>query len=82
MGGELITKILSPGSARKAKRETKRAKQLQREQQADIRRQQDVEDKRRASRARLLETRKGGLGVTLFMSELGVQRATTLGGTT
>ena len=82
MGGELITKILSPGSARKAKRETKRAKELQRAQGADIRRQQAQEDKRRASRAKLLETRKGGLGVTLFMSELGVQRATTLGGTT
>lgn len=85
MGGPL-SKIIDPliGSPqKKARRESKKAAILQAETEADIRKEREKEGKKRKSRDRLLETRRGGLGVTLFMNELGVQpgRATKLGGT-
>ena len=82
--GSTVSKIIDPfiGSPqKKARREAKKAEQLQAQQEADIRREREKERRKRTARERLLETRRGGLGVTLFMSELGVQpRATTLGG--
>lgn len=79
-----LTKLIAPSSTRKAKQEELRASQLQKQQETDIRLKAEKEEKKRKSRAKALEARSGGgLGVTLFMSELGVQpgRATTLGGT-
>ena len=81
--GETITKIISPGSVRRQEKERKRAAQLQAQQAADIRRQTAEEEKKRKARRKALEARSGGFGVTLFMNELGVERAksTQLGGT-
>ena len=79
--GETVGNIITGGSIKKAEKAQKQAALLQREQEKDIRRKAGEEEKKRKSRAKALEARGGGLGVTLFMSELGVERATTLGGT-
>lgn len=78
--GETVGNLISGGSIKKAEKEQKRAATLQRQQEADVRKKAGEEEKKRKSRAKALEARGGGLGVTLFMSELGVERATTLGG--